>query len=428
MSKLSTVDIIIPTFDSPQYIIQCVESIIATREAYPIRVIVVNNGHPSIAKHIPEFPGLVKFIQAPGNLGWEGGLKLGLEHSDAKFVMFLNDDTIIPVSSNRWVRNMMAHFGIPKIGAVGPASNFVSGAQNIWHKSRRPHELVNFLIGFCMLLRREALDEVGGIDDTLPGGDDFDLSIRLRKAGYGLMCDRSVFVYHHGTVTGSRIHGGPDAAGGWNSQGMIDRTNDAIIRKQGFRLWFETMHGKPGIPDGMMENTTHDVEGNAIRDRIIPGKVLELGCGATKTVPESVGVDMYGAGERIPTIDKLSVADIKADVMQLPSDIGQFHNIIARHLIEHTVDPIAVLRHWKSFLLPEGQLILAMPNEQWVNSIPMNPEHRHAFTPDFLRECLKAAGFSCKEVIDPGNYISMVAVAEPVKSLEPSLALAGNIS
>lgn len=415
MSKLERVDLIIPTWDNPQFLLPCINSVAATREAYPIRIIVVNNGHPAIKQHIPEYPGLLEFIQAPGNLGWEGGLKLGLEHSDAKFVMFLNDDTFIPVSSTRWIRNMMPHFYLPQVAAVGPTSNFVSGAQNIWHQSRKSQEFVNFLIGFCMLIRRSALDEVGGVDDTLPGGDDLDLSIRFKNAGYGLICDRSTFVYHHGTKTGERLHGGAGDANGWNSQEMIERTNDALIRKHGFRAWFKTMWGEPQLPAGIEVETAKDVEGEYIRSMLLPGKVLELGCGATKTVPNSVGVDIYGPGELIPTITGNSVADIKANATNLPSNIGLYHNIIARHLIEHTVDPIAVLRHWKKFLLPEGQIILAMPNEQLVDSIPMNPEHRHAFTPDFIRECFKVAGLECKEVVDPGNRISMVAIAEPAK-------------
>lgn len=413
--KLSSIDILIPTFNNPQFLIPCLNSVAATREAYPLRIIVVNNGHPSIQQHLPKLPGLLEFIQAPKNLGWEGGLKLGLEHSDAKFAMFLNDDAFIPVSSTRWLRNMMTHFYLPQIAAVGPTSNFVSGSQNIWHQSRKAQDFANFLIGFCMLIRRSALDAVGGVDDTLPGGDDLDLSIRFRKAGYGMICDRSTFVFHHGTKTGERIHGGAGDPNGWNSQEMIERTNDALIRKHGFKEWFKTMWGEVGLPPGLGMEVGSDTEGDFIRSQIIPGKVLELGCGATKTVSNSIGVDIYGGGELIPTITALSVADIKADAMALPSDIGLFHNIIARHLIEHTVDPIAVLKHWKQFLLPEGQIILSMPNEQLVDSIPMNPEHRHAFTPDFIRECFRAAGFVCREVVDPGNRISMVAVAEVAK-------------
>ena len=35
----------------------------------------------------------------------------------------------------------------------------------------------SLLIGFCMLLETEFFKSIGGADETLPGGDDFDLSI-----------------------------------------------------------------------------------------------------------------------------------------------------------------------------------------------------------------------------------------------------------
>ncbi len=100
-----------------------------------------------------------------------------------------------------------------------------------------------FLIGFCVLVRRSVLDKVGGIDNSLPGGDDLDLSMRLRSAGYKLIVDRDVFVFHHGFKTGNRVYGDVNEPGGWNSYEFLEKTNFALIRKHGFKAWYETMHG-----------------------------------------------------------------------------------------------------------------------------------------------------------------------------------------
>ena len=59
----------------------------------------------------------------------------------------------------------------------------LGGAQNIFLQQPSSMTYVPFLIGFFVLLERAALDAVGGVDATLPGGDDLDLSIRLRQAG-----------------------------------------------------------------------------------------------------------------------------------------------------------------------------------------------------------------------------------------------------
>jgi len=212
----------------------CLGSIASSFGPVDARILLVNNGSQDLEVSNPKIT-----VLSPGrNLGWEGGLKLGLEHSTARLVMFANDDIFIPYSSRWWLHDLVQ--GIrsdPKIGAIGPASNVVMGPQIIFFDTREGQIDVNFLIGFCVLLRRSALDEVGGVDDSLPGGDDLDISIRLRNGGWRLVCRKDVFVWHHGFQTGIRLRGGPEKPGGWNSKEMNARTKDAIIAKHGVAAW-----------------------------------------------------------------------------------------------------------------------------------------------------------------------------------------------
>jgi GT2 family glycosyltransferase len=225
-------DIIIPTWNNLTYLIPCVGSILQNTVSDPFRIIVVNNGEPEHSKCFKEDPRL-KILQQTENVGWERGLVAGLKVSDAPFVLFMNDDTFIPASSSDWLTRLLSHFDEPDCAAVGPSSNVVMGKQNIF--APVPENLIRakFLIGFCEAVRRADLDAVGGIDESLPGGDDLDLSIRLRDLGKRLLIDRNVFVYHHGFKTGERVEGGPNQTGGWNSIDKIERTNHALIRKHG---------------------------------------------------------------------------------------------------------------------------------------------------------------------------------------------------
>jgi hypothetical protein len=131
------------------------------------------------------------------------------------------------------------------VAAAGPSSNMVAGPQSTTQQLPEPRYLARYLIGFCLLVRRSALDQVGGIDTTLPGGDDIDLSIRLRAAGYTLVCDRSSFVYHYGFRTGVRVHGDHTRPGGWNSQQMIEATQNALIAKHGAAAFWEAWRSDP---------------------------------------------------------------------------------------------------------------------------------------------------------------------------------------
>lgn len=244
---MNKIAIIIPTYNGNQYLIPLLNSLLFTWKEGLFHIYLVNNGN------VHNMDGLenphITILQQTDNMGWEGGLKVGLESSKEELVLFLNDDTFIPKNSSDWLDRMSAHFKHEQIGAVGPSSNCVMGVQNIF--TGIPYDqgllLVNFLIGFCLMVRRSALEKAGGIDDTLSGGDDLDLSIRLRKVGYGLVCDRNVFVYHHGFKTGERVKGGPNTNGGWNSAEMIERTNWGLMEKHGLREWLNTMNQLAGI-------------------------------------------------------------------------------------------------------------------------------------------------------------------------------------
>lgn len=410
---MSRVGILIPTWNNNQYLIPCLNSVItplATEDL--IHVYVVNNGESRNMDTIKH--PRITILQQKENLGWEGGLKAGLEASNEEFVVFLNDDTFVPQSSLRWVNILLNEMVDPRVGAVGPSSNCVMGIQNIFSGVPDCYDVltVNFLIGFCLMVRRKALDEVGGVDDTLPGGDDLDLSIRLRKGGYQLLCNRNTFVYHHGFKTGERIKGDSSVNGGWNSVQMSERTNWGLIKKHGLRSYLECMNQAPGISNpnrGWVE----DVEGILCSQYVLGDSVVELGCGPKKTVPHAVGVDRVPHDQQVPgTIqDFISKADIVADVEGiLPIESERFDTGIARHILEHVVDPVAAVREWGRILKHGGRLIIAVPNHEIRNTIPLNIEHVHAWTPQSLKNFMESQGWKTVDLLDPKNNVSFVGV------------------
>jgi GT2 family glycosyltransferase len=231
------VDLVIPTFNLPDYMVPCVQSILKNGNTESLNnIILVNNGTPESLNYLPKHPKL-KVYQQEKNLGWETALKIGLGVSETPYVMFMNDDTFIPRSSFNWLELMLKRFVDPQVAGVGPTSNCVMGGQNFSYPFDGDLIEAPFLIGFCVMLNRDYLDKCGGVDDTLPNhGDDIDFSIRLRKVGYKLLIDRNVFVFHHGFKTGQRVHGEY-----WNSMEMQDKTNHSLIRKHGLREFLGTV-------------------------------------------------------------------------------------------------------------------------------------------------------------------------------------------
>ena len=414
MKNEPLVTIVIPTYNNQEFLKPCVVSILRNRATAGLfKLLIVNNGHPDSCNYLLGQDD-IQVINAPSNLGWEGGIDLGIKNSRSPYVLFMNDDTLVPISSRLWINQLLQHFKDPRVGAVGPSSNTVMGFQNIFADTPFHVFESKFLIGYCVLVRRSAFEEIGGMDMKLPGGDDLDWSIRLRDAGYKLLVDRTTFVYHHGFKTGERVNGSASTTNGWNSYEMYSKVNTALIKKHGFKKWWDVMKGTYQLPTVDYKTSQEDIEGDVIREIVKGSKViLDIGCGPRKTLPRAIGIDFVKKGERISTLDGFSVsdADIQADVSKnLPVEDESADAIIARHILEHMIDPITVIGNWLCKLKKGGKLVIAVPNEDWHATIPMNSEHVHAFTPESLGVLLTSMGLKV-ELKDSNNNISFIAIA-----------------
>lgn len=235
--------IIIPTWNLPEFFNPCVESIAKTGCLDGLcELIVVNNGIQDM-DYLKEWPN-TQVLKPGRNLGWEGGLELGLKHAQGEFICFQNDDTLIPRATQTFYNQLLWPFQNRNVAAVGPATTTAAG----WHSIFRPNALrtltdVTYLIFFTVMIRRSDLEEAGGIDTSAPGGDDLDLSMRFRKMGKSLLINPDAFIIHHAFKTGERVRGTSDKPDGWNSKQMIDRTNRWLIQKHGFKAFMETVRG-----------------------------------------------------------------------------------------------------------------------------------------------------------------------------------------
>lgn len=410
-------DIIVPTWNNPEFLNPCVDSIIRTGILHSdARLLIVNNGTQNIKGLCGHLPN-IEILEPGRNLGWEGGLAYAIERSDAKFLCFQNDDTFIPKASIQIYQRMLIPFIDRTVAAVGPVTTVAAGLQSIYHpNSPRFSSQASFLIFFTVMVRRAHLDEVGGIDATLPGGDDFDLSIRFRSAGKKLVIEPDAFLIHHGFKTGTRLRGDHTTTGGWNSVDMQERTNTALIRKHGFKTFFNAF--QPIAQATGVESV--DLEGDLVKTLVLGENVLELGCGGKKTVERAIGVDHTERGSECSHLAAKSVAEIQADVQKrLPLPDNSQDCLIARHILEHCIDLIETLDNWNRVLKIGGRLIIAVPDEQVTTGIPMNPEHCHAFTSDALENLLAAAGFKQLSSESAHNGVSFVSCFEKVLHTAP---------
>ncbi|WP_270407381.1 glycosyltransferase [Paenibacillus timonensis] len=199
----------------------CVESIYRHTRV-PFELILVDNGSTdgtrAYFKDLALIHNNIKLVLNVDNKGYGGGNNQGLACSTGDFVILLNNDVIV---TRDWVQGMLnAQQSHPKCGIVGPVSNYVPAPQliqdplySVEHLDtyaayyRKAHAgrtlVVNRVIGFCMLIKREVVDTIGGFDLRYEIGnfEDDDLCIRALLAGYECIVAQEVFIHHFGSTT-----------------------------------------------------------------------------------------------------------------------------------------------------------------------------------------------------------------------------------
>lgn len=202
------VSIIIPIKDELMVTTMCLDSILAYTKNFEL--ILINDGS---SQDTSKF--LLNFAQKPANLpqtklithnniplGWVKSINDGLKEAKGDFICFLNNDVVV---SPGWLEKMLKHFAVDKeLGALGPTTNRVEGYQHIdYNREGVDFQYTDVLTGFCILLRKEVVDKIGGLDTCFGfgGQDDSDYMIRTRQAGYKVGIARDVFLYHYGSAS-----------------------------------------------------------------------------------------------------------------------------------------------------------------------------------------------------------------------------------
>lgn len=105
------------------------------------------------------------------------------------------------------------------------------------------------------------------------------------------------------------------------------------------------------------------------------GKGLDIGAGKWP-LPGAIPVDLQSGG----------------DAMALPD--GLFNFAFSSHCLEHLVDPVAAIEHWKTRIILGGVLFLYLPHPDMQYWRPtQNRKHLHMWWPKDMAAMLTDLGF-----------------------------------
>lgn len=245
---------VVLTYDAPEGMLaECVSSLLpdATGAADgDLFVIVVDNGRR--ARDLGPLLDRVTLVEAPTNLGYAGGVNLGVHRAleqGADAVMVLNDDVVVEPG---WLAPLVAELDDPAVGAVQPLL-LLAGEPPLRVNSRGVHlgrdgagtdiglgELdrpdahdpptdLELFTGGAVLLRAEFVRATGGFDERFfLYYEDVDLALRGAELGWRYRFVPSSRVVHRGSVT----------AGAHSALAAYHRERN--------RLWVLWRHGSPG--------------------------------------------------------------------------------------------------------------------------------------------------------------------------------------
>ena len=91
---LDEVSIVIVTYKGDEVLSGCLESLAVTCGTAP-QVVVVDNSPSASTKQLVEKYSNAIYVESPGNPGFAGGNNIGLRFCDRRYVLLLNNDTIV---------------------------------------------------------------------------------------------------------------------------------------------------------------------------------------------------------------------------------------------------------------------------------------------------------------------------------------------
>ncbi|HNV86523.1 MAG TPA: glycosyltransferase [Candidatus Omnitrophota bacterium] len=218
-----TIDVVVPVFNGLACLQKCVESVLANTDT-SCRLLIIDDASTdeTVRGYLASLRNANPAVEMiclsnERNLGFVGtvnrGLKFGRNHC-----VILNSDTIVPPG---WLSRLGDPIRRdPRIASVTPYSNraTICSFPEIDRSNDLPdgissEELDRFFqklgegqweeiptgVGFCMMLNRNAIDEIGYFDEEIFGrgyGEENDWCLRAARRGYRNVHLQNLFVFH----------------------------------------------------------------------------------------------------------------------------------------------------------------------------------------------------------------------------------------
>lgn len=379
----------------------------------PVSVIVLAQSGGSVLhqclKSIDETLSGISYEVVVGQKEDASGINDGVKSSGVgNDIYLLSDDSLLMPNALFWLR--MCLYERETVGAAGGVSN-VRGWQSLVLPCQTvdeyaaaslsinvPGDCVRenrlWLDGFSLLIKREAMDDVGLFERGAAGYlySCMDYGMKLARGGYESVLCYNSFIYSTGVN---------------RANSLVQQDFDRLVKKWGFAPSYYSV-SRTDILERMERPRQEEI------------CVLEVGCGCGATLsavrrqyPNAhvYGIELMKEVAAYATyMADILVGDI--ETMSLPYENHLFDYIIFGDVLEHLRHPELVVQKMKQYLKADGRILASIPNLMNIEVVVsllkgnftyrdegiLDRTHIHMFTLNEIRRMFEEAGYVLTDV------------------------------
>jgi len=227
VSQDRPVDVIVPVYRGLETTRACINSVLTAKPSVPFNLMVIDDAspEPSIQTWLDELAAqnAIELHRNADNQGFVRSVNYGMEQHPDRDVVLLNSDTMVygdwlgrlqrcgyrhaDIASVSPFSNNASILSYPQPNCVNPLPADVDGAAlDALCAQANAEQAVDIpvAVGFCMWIRRAALNAVGLFDAERFGlgyGEECDWCMRANAQGWRHQLCADAFVYHAGAVS-----------------------------------------------------------------------------------------------------------------------------------------------------------------------------------------------------------------------------------
>lgn len=388
------VTIVIPVYNAPEATRDCLRSVIAHTNPL-VRVVVIDDcsPDPEVDRVLAEAAGHsnVRIVRNHRNLGYTATVNLGIHLAGKSDVVLLNSDTRV---TPRWLDNLrLAAYSGKKVATATPFSDNAGAfsaprinesnarpegmseddyARSVTRASERLYPETPTGNGFCMYIRRAAIDEIGDFDaDSFPRGygEENDFCVRTTRAGWMHVIDDATVIFHVRSASFGSEREALVRAG----RAIIDeRYPEYTAAVRAFLVDPRVGRARSNVGEAGVRSAT----ASTVRPRVL--FVISTTTGGT---PQTNGDLMSALQDRyepyllvcdsrtveLYVVDgdearSLASVELRKRILPFPHTSSEYDALVDRFLIEHSIELVHI-RHigWHSVNLPAVCKQLGIP-------------------------------------------------------------------